>query len=108
MKFVTGHNCIPQCAFTEMMTTKKRFRKADGRQFYHFVQSFPAQDDLAPQEVTANGLEFAAKEFPGFEVVIVTHLDTGHLHNHLVVNSVSCVDGKSCTKTLPTCRHIVT
>lgn len=36
-----------------MMTTKKRFRKTDGRQFYHFVQSFPEEDDLTPQEVNA-------------------------------------------------------
>lgn len=94
LEFVTGHNCVPQCAFTEMMTTKKRFRKTDGRQFYHFVQSFPDEDDLTPQEVNAIGLEFAAREFPDFEVVVATHLDTGHLYNHLVVNSVSCADGK--------------
>lgn len=94
LKFVTGHNCVPQCAFTEMMTTKKRFRKTDGRQFYHFVQSFPEEAGLTPQEVNAIGLEFAASEFHDFEVIVATHLDTGHLHNHLVVNSVNCVDGK--------------
>ena len=77
-----------------MMTAKKRFRKTDGRQFYHFVQSVPEEDNLTPQEVNAIGLEFAAREFPDFEVVVATHLDTGHLHNHLVVNSVSCADGK--------------
>ena len=27
-------------------------------------------------------------------MVIATHVDTNHIHNHLVVNSVSCVDGK--------------
>lgn len=30
---------------------------------------------------------------PG-EVLVATHIDTGHLHNHLVVNSVSCVNGR--------------
>lgn len=29
-----------------------------------------------------------------FEVVVSTHLDKEHLHNHFVVNSVSWVDGK--------------
>lgn len=77
-----------------MMTTKQQFRKADGRQFYHFVQSFPAEDRLTPQQVNAIGVEFAQKQFPDFEVVVATHLDTNHLHNHLVVNSVSCKDGK--------------
>ena len=90
---VTGHNCLPQSALTEMQMTKQRFRKTGGTQFYHFVQSFSADDDLTPQEVNAIGLEFVQRQFPDFEVVVATHVDTGHLHNHFLVNSVSCVDG---------------
>ena len=93
-QFLSGHNCVPQCAYTEMLTTKRQFRKTDGRQFYHFVHSFSDDDFLTPQEANAIGVEFAEREFPDFEVVVATHLDTGHLHNHLVVNSVSCVDGR--------------
>ena len=85
---------MARSSYLEMMTTKRRFRKTDGRQFYHFVQSFSAEDHLTPQEVNAIGVEFARKQFPDFEVVVATHMDTGHLHNHLVVNSVSCVDGR--------------
>ncbi|MDE6591141.1 MAG: relaxase/mobilization nuclease domain-containing protein, partial [Oscillospiraceae bacterium] len=92
-RLVTGHNCVPQSALTEMQMTKQRFRKTGGTQFYHFVQSFSADDNLTPQEVNAIGLEFAQRQFPDFEVVIATHVDTGHLHNHFVVNSVGCVDG---------------
>ena len=33
LKFVAGHNCVHQCAFTEIMTTKKRFYKTNGRRF---------------------------------------------------------------------------
>ena len=77
-----------------MLTTKQQFRKTDGRQFYHFVQSFAEDDPITPAEANAIGLELAQREFPGFEVVIATHVDTNHIHNHLVVNSVSCVDGK--------------
>jgi hypothetical protein len=36
----------------------------------------------------------AQREFPDFEVVVATHLDTNHIHNHLVVNSVSCETGR--------------
>ena len=92
-RLVSGHNCVPQSSFIEMETTKERFRKTGGKQFYHFVQSFSADDDLTPQEVHAIGLEFAQRQFPDFEVVVATHVDTSHLHNHLVVNSVSCKDG---------------
>lgn len=42
-----------------------------------------AEDGLASQEVNTIGLEFAARELPDFEVVVVIHLDTGHLHNHM-------------------------
>ena len=28
-----------------------------------------------------------------FEVVVATHLNTGHYHNHFLINSVSFVDG---------------
>ena len=90
---VTGHNCVPQSSFIEMQTTKNRFRKPDGTLFYHFVQSFSADDNVTPQEVNAIGLEFAQRQFPDFEVVVATHVNTGHLHNHFVVNSVSFRDG---------------
>ena len=46
---VTGSNCVAQSSYLEMVTTKQRFKKTDGRQFYHFVQSFSADDDLTPE-----------------------------------------------------------
>ena len=92
-RLVSGWNCTAQSALSEMQLTKERYRKIDGRQYYHFVQSFSEQDNLTPQEVHAIGLELAKREFPDFEVLVATHIDTDHLHNHLVVNSVSFQDG---------------
>ena len=46
---VTGSNCVPQSAFIEMQMTKERFRKTGGTQFYHFVQSFSAEDNVTPR-----------------------------------------------------------
>lgn len=91
---MSGHNCVPYASIMEMLTTKKRFGKTGGRQFYHFVQSFSEQDGLTPWEVNALGVELAQKEFPDFEVIVATHVDANHLHNHLVVNSVSCETGR--------------
>ena len=93
-RLVSGWNCTAQSVCSEMQLTKERFHKIDGRQYYHFVQSFDKQDDLSPQEVHAIGLELAQREFPNFEVLVATHMDTEHLHNHLVVNSVSFQDGR--------------
>lgn len=62
--------------------------------FYQFVQSFDPTEEVSPQEVHAIGLELAQKLFPEFEVVVATHVDADHLHNHLIVNSVSCETGR--------------
>lgn len=93
-RLVTGWNCTAQSALSEMLLTKERFRKTDGRQYYHFVQSFAETDDLTPQEAHAIALELAQREFPNFEVLVATHIDTDHLHSHLIVNSVSFQDGR--------------
>ena len=93
-RLVTGWNCTAQSALSEMLLTKERYRKTDGRQYYHFVQSFAETDDLTPQEAHAIALELARREFPSFEVLVATHIDTDHLHSHLIVNSVSFQDGR--------------
>lgn len=93
-QLVSGWNCVAQSAYDEMMTTKRRHGKTGGRMFYQFVQSFSPEEKVAPEEVHIIGLELAQCLFPDFEVVVATHVDTDHLHNHLIVNSVSWKDGK--------------
>lgn len=93
-QLVTGWNCVAQSVYDEMMTTKRQFQKTGGRMFYQFVQSFAPSEDVTPQEVHAIGLELAQKLFPEFEVVVATQVDADHLHNHLIVNSVSCETGR--------------
>ena len=94
LNLVSGHNCVFRSSFLEMMATKQSHRKTGGRQYYHFVQSFMPGERLTPDEAHRIGLEFAAKRFPDFEIVVATHTDTGHLHNHFLVNSVSFQSGK--------------
>ena len=93
-RLVTGWNCTAQSALSEMQLTKERYRKTNGRQYYHFVQSFAETDDLTPQEAHAIALELVQREFPNFEVLVATHIDTDHLHSHLIVNSVSFQNSK--------------
>ena len=61
ISLVAGRNCVPQSSYIEFLTTKKRFHKTDGRQFYHFVQSFAEGDRLSPQLANAIGVELAEK-----------------------------------------------
>ncbi len=47
-EFVTGVNCTPASAATEFQNTKRLFHKTDGRQYYHFIQSFAVGEDVSP------------------------------------------------------------
>lgn len=92
--FKTAINCNLETAYQDMMDTKKRKRNTGGRLGYHIIQSF------APGEVTAKeaheiGVEFTEKCFGGkYEAVVGTHIDKAHIHSHIIINSVSFVDGK--------------
>lgn len=76
----------------EMKATKERWGKTDGIQGFHIVQSFKP-GEISPDLAHRIGVEFVEKCFPGFEAVVGTHLDHHHIHNHIVLNSVNCVDG---------------
>ena len=81
-------------ASRDMERTKRRYNKTGGVQGYHIIQSFKP-GELTPEQTHAIGVEFARQLFgERFEVVIGTHLDKHHLHNHIAVNSVSFLDGK--------------
>ena len=63
-RLVTGWNCTAQSALSEMRLTKERYRKTDGRQYYHFVQSFAETDDLTPQEALLRALGRQVGQLP--------------------------------------------
>lgn len=95
-KFVSGINCTPTSAYTEFRNTKKLYGKEDGRLFYHFVQSFPAGERIAPETAHEIALRFASEseKLKGFEIVVSTHCDRDHIHSHFVMNSVNAETGK--------------
>lgn len=98
---MTGLSCSPDSAATEMMVTKRIWGKTAGRSYDHYVQSFAPEEKISPDDAHSIAVEWAQKEFPGFEVVIATHTDTKHLHSHILVNSVSYLDGHK----IHTSRH---
>lgn len=92
--FESSYACTLETAFTDMRQTKERWHKSGGVQGYHLVQSFAA-GEVSPELAHQIAKELAARVLGGrYEYVIGTHLNTGHIHSHIVWNSVSCVDGK--------------
>ena len=88
------HGCDPGRELQQMMETKAQYSKEGGVQYYHMIQSF-RPGEVSPELAHLIGQELAEQLLKGqYEVVITTHLNTSHYHNHLVWNSVSMVDGK--------------
>ena len=71
------------------MATKQAWGKCGGTYFYHYVQSFAPDEPVTPEEVNRIGVEFASRAWPGHEVLVATHVDRAHVHNHFVINSVN-------------------
>ena len=92
-KLVTGVNCVAQSAFNEMVNTKLQYRKPGGRQYYHIMQSFHPDEPITPETAHEIALRFAEENFPGYEVLVATHVDRHHVHSHFVVNSVNAETG---------------
>ena len=93
-KLVSGIDCLPETAYSEMMATKKFHSKMGGREYYHILQSFSPEEDITPEKAHEIAREFAEKQFKGFEVVVATHVDRDHIHSHIVLNSVNHENGK--------------
>ena len=93
-RLVSGVNCNGENAFTEFMATKTAHHKKGGMNFYHYVQSFSPSERVTAEQVHEIGLAFAKKAWPGHEVLVTTHTDVAHLHNHFVINSVHYENGR--------------
>lgn len=83
-----------------MQRTKRQFQKMDGIVAFHGYQAF-APGETTPEMAHTIGVKLA-QELWGerFEVVVSTHLDKEHLHNHFVLNSspLWTVNGTTTTK----------
>ena len=94
--YVKAYNCTTDNPYADMIDTQEFFGKAGHKNAvlaYHLVQSFK-DFETTPKIAHKCGLELAERLFADkYEVVVATHLDHKHLHNHLIINSVSYTDG---------------
>ena len=90
---VSAINCMPQTAYSQMMLTKKAFHKEDGRLGYHIIQSFNG-NEISPDKCNKIGIELAQQLWGDkYQVIVCTHTNKKNVHNHIVLNSVSFLDG---------------
>ena len=95
-----------ETAAKEFMEVKRQYGKEGGRVCYHGYQSFKA-DEVDADTAHRIGVALAKELWADrFQVVIATHCNTGHYHNHFVINSVSDIDGKKFYNSPEDYRHM--
>ena len=105
---VSGYNCEPQTAsidfeMTAVLAHKARNlkRKRSTNLAYHLIQSFLSEDAVTPEQAHELGKKLAFEYTGGkYEYVVATHIDKGHIHNHIMLNAVSFYDYKK-LRTVP-------
>ncbi len=92
--YTTGINCEIEDAVKQMQFVKIFYGKENGILAFHAYQSFN-EGEVTPEIAHEIGVKLANEMWGDrFQVVVSTHLNTKHLHNHFVINSVSFKDGK--------------
>ena len=72
----------------------------------HYIQSFKPDPNLTPELVHRMGRSFCRMAFgDNVQMVIATHVDKGHLHNHILINTYG-VDGHKYNDNYTTRREL--
>lgn len=89
---VSSFGCSAETADIEFSWTRKHAIDKGSNLGRHLIQAF-APGEVTPEEAHQIGMELA-KEILGdkYEFVLTTHIDKGHIHNHLIFNAVSFTD----------------
>ncbi|MBM6716131.1 relaxase/mobilization nuclease domain-containing protein [Gemmiger formicilis] len=92
--FETGLSCLCETAFADMKENVRRWHKTGGVQGYHLVQSF-AEGEITPELAHQIGVELADQLLNGrYQAIVTTHLNTSHIHNHIVWCAVALDNGR--------------
>ena len=91
--YVSCLNCDEDNPFDDMNYTKDYYHKKNGVLAYHGYQSFK-DGEVTPDIAHEIGVKFVEEMFKDYEVIVATHQNTNHIHNHFIINSVSFKTGK--------------
>lgn len=110
MRYVSGINCNGINAYNEMMLTRCAYpfkgTNSSERFFYQYIQSFDSKEEITVDKVHAIGLEFAENAWTNYQVLVATHIDRGHIHNHFIINPINLETGKRLRQSPQTLKHL--
>ena len=91
---ISSYGCSAETADIEFAWTRQHAIDKGENLGRHLIQAF-APGEVTPEEAHQIGLELAKEILGGkYEFVLTTHIDRGHIHNHVIWNAVSFADHK--------------
>lgn len=91
---VSTHKCHQETAHTQFLRTRNDAGTNGTVLARHLIQSF-LPGEASPEMAHQIGLELCKKILKDeYEYVLSTHIDKGHIHNHIIFNNVNMVTGK--------------
>ena len=91
---ISAYGCSAETADIEFAWTRQHAIDKGENLGRHLIQAF-APGEVTPEEAHRIGLELAKEILGGkYEFVLTTHIDRGHIHNHVIWNAVSFADHK--------------
>lgn len=89
---ISSYGCSYETADLEFTFTLSQARQKGNNLAHHLIQSF-APGEVSYEEAHKIGQELADKVLGGkYEYVISTHIDKGHIHNHIIFCAVDFID----------------
>lgn len=82
-------NCCVETALYEFKDIQKKYKMGGTRGAYHIIQSFSPKDKITVEQANEIGLRMCKELYPTFQCVVSTHIDKGHIHNHICVNAIN-------------------
>jgi hypothetical protein len=92
---IFSYKCGYKTASLQFENTKEIMNSQCKNLARHLIQSF-MPGEVSPTLAHHIGQELCDKHLKGkYEYVLTTHIDKGHIHNHIIFNNVSFIDGKA-------------
>jgi len=91
---VSTHKCHESTAHTQFLRTRENVGTKGTVLARHLIQSF-LPGETTPEIAHQIGMELCKKILKDeYEFVLSTHIDKGHIHNHIIFNNVNIVTGR--------------
>lgn len=106
---ISSFGCSPETAPYDFKFALSKTRQSDENKAFHLIQSF-LPGEVSFEEAHRIGTELADKLLEGkYSYVVSTHIDKGHVHNHLIFCAADNIDHKKyndCKRSYYHIRHL--